>query len=80
MSIFNGVIYFLILGFGEIFIYPGYKSFITHMVYKYFLKDLDFFSSHKILYWSVMLIGPSEQEIATTLYLLVDSCILIDEK
>ena len=50
------------------------------MVYKYFLKDLDFFSSHKILYWSVMLIGPSEQEIATTLYLLVDSCILIDEK
>lgn len=50
------------------------------MIYNYFLKDLDFFSSHKILYQSVMMIGPSEQEIATTLYLLVDICILVDER
>ena len=50
------------------------------MIYKFFSRDFYFFSFYKISYWSIMLTGPREQEITTALDLLMDICLLEDEK
>ena len=78
--LFTGAICFLIIRFWELFVYPVYKAFITYMIYKFFSRDCYFFSFYKISHWSIMLTGPREQEITTALDLLVDICLLEDEK
>ena len=43
LSFLNGVVCFLLIGFGYIFIYSGYKPFVGCRIHKYFLLICDSF-------------------------------------
>ena len=70
----------LLLGF-ENFSYIQYTRLLSHTSFTiFFSKYFNFFSFYEISHLSIMLTGPREQEITTVLDLLVDICLLEDEK